>query len=70
MSPTDILDMIAKYGPGSIFVVLWWIERTDHQKTQIKLDASQDKVGNLSERVIVLMTEIKGLLSGEKRSAA
>lgn len=61
MSP-DWIDKLISGGPAAIFATLWWLERSDRRAVSAKLET-------LSERTLVLLTELKGLLSG-KRSGA
>jgi len=55
--PDAILEALVKYGPGAVFAVMWWLERTDRI-------GKDDKLSDLAERTIVLMTELKGLVIG------
>lgn len=56
------LEKLATASPALIFAALWWLERLDRKAASAKLET-------LSERTLVLLTELKGLLSG-KRSGA
>lgn len=58
MTVEVILDVLAKYGPGAIFAIMWWLERSERV-------ASQANLMSLAERTIVLMTELKGLITGK-----
>lgn len=60
--PPDWIDKLISGGPAAIFAALWWLERSDRKAASAKLEI-------LSERTLVLLTELKGLLSG-KRSGA
>lgn len=60
--PPDWLEKLISGGPALIFATLWWLERSDRKAVSAKLET-------LSERTLVLLTELKGLLSG-KRSGA
>lgn len=57
MIPDAVLDALAKYGPGSIFALMWWLERSERIALQANLTS-------LAERTIVLMTELKALVTG------
>lgn len=59
MEAGQILEIIKSGGWAlSPFLFwLWWRSDTERRDTQSKLE-------NLSERTIVIMTELKGLLSG------
>ena len=57
MSPETILDALTKYGPGAIFAFMWWLERSERVALQANL-------ASLAERTIVLMTELKALVTG------
>lgn len=56
------LEKVIAGSPALIFATLWWLERSDRKAASAKLET-------LSERTLVLLTELKGLLSG-KRSGA
>jgi hypothetical protein len=49
MSPAEIFDLIAKYGPGVIFALLWWLERGE------RIDA-QKEVKQIAKDSIVAIT--------------
>ena len=53
------LEKLATASPALIFATLWWLERLERRATVAKLE-------NLSERTLVLLTELKGLLSGKR----
>lgn len=57
--PPELLDLIAKGGAAlsPIFAFLWWLERSERIALQANLSS-------LSERTLVLMTELKGLVTG------
>lgn len=57
------LEKLATASPGLIFAVMWWLERSDRKSAYAKLET-------LSERTLVLMTELKGLLSGKSNGRA
>lgn len=54
----DWLEKLATTSPALIFAVMWWLERLDRKEAHTKLET-------LSERTLVLLTELKGLLSGK-----
>lgn len=53
------LEKLATASPALIFAALWWLERSDRKAASAKLET-------LSERTLVLLTELKGLLSGKR----
>jgi len=56
---------IIKSGGWALSPFLFWLWlRSDSERRAV-----QDKLDNLSERTIVLMTELKGLLSGKGSQA-
>lgn len=65
MEAASILEIIKSGGWAlSPFLFwLWWRSDSERRETQLKLE-------NLSERTIVIMTELKGLLSGNRGPAA
>jgi hypothetical protein len=54
----DWLERLATASPALIFAAMWWLERSDRKEAYAKLET-------LSERTLVLLTELKGLLSGK-----
>lgn len=60
--PPDWLERLAAASPAVIFATLWWLERADRQKAYTKLES-------LSERTHVVLTELKGLLTGSGKKA-
>lgn len=54
----DWLERLATASPALIFAAMWWLERLDRREAYAKLET-------LSERTLVLLTELKGLLSGK-----
>jgi hypothetical protein len=56
---TGILEKVIAGGPALIFAVLWWLERTDRISKDLKLE-------QLTERMLVLVTELKGMMTGKK----
>lgn len=65
MDAASILEIVKSGGWAlSPFLFwLWWRSDSERRETQVKLE-------NLSERCIVVMTELKGLLSGNRGPAA
>ncbi len=57
------LKELATASPSLIFATLYWLERIDRKAAYAKLET-------LSERTIVTLTELKGLLSGRKGNGA
>lgn len=53
------LEKLATASPALIFAFFWWLERLDRKAAYAKLET-------LSERTLVLLTELKGLLSGKR----
>lgn len=58
----DWLEKLATASPALIFATIWWLERSDRKAAYAKLEA-------LSERTHVVLTELKGLLSGKRNGA-
>jgi hypothetical protein len=56
---TGMLEKVIAGGPALIFAVLWWLERTDRISKDLKLE-------QLTERTLVLLTELKGMITGKK----
>lgn len=56
---TGMLEKVVAGGPALIFAVLWWLERTDRISKDLKLE-------QLTERMLVLITELKGMMTGKK----
>lgn len=56
---TGMLEKVIAGGPALIFAVLWWLERTDRISKDLKLE-------QLTERMLVLITELKGMMTGKK----
>jgi hypothetical protein len=56
---TGMLEKVIAGGPALIFAVLWWLERTDRISKDLKLE-------QLTERMLVLVTELKGMMTGKK----
>jgi hypothetical protein len=54
-----ILEKIIAGGPAVIFGLLWWLERSDRISKDLKLE-------QLTERTLVLLTELKGMITGKK----
>lgn len=52
------LERVAAASPAVIFATMWWLERLDRKEAHAKLET-------LSERTLILLTELKGLLSGK-----
>lgn len=60
MTAAEMFEYI-KAGGGILSPFLFWLWlRSETERRSV-----QDKLDNLSERTIVLMTELKGLLSGK-----
>jgi hypothetical protein len=61
LSLAQIFDLLGRYGPGGIFVMLWWFERSERKDSQKELKhVSRDTVAALSElkAVVGQMAEI------------
>lgn len=58
--PPDWIEKLLSAGPAAIFATMWWLERSDRKEASAKLET-------LSERTLVLLTELKGLLSGGRK---
>jgi hypothetical protein len=58
----DWLEKVVAGGPAAILGLMWWLERQDRKAAYAKLET-------LSERTIVLLTELKGLLSGKRNGS-
>lgn len=56
------LEKLASAGPAVIFATLWWLERSERKTVSAKLET-------LSERTLVTLSELKGLLSGKRNGA-
>lgn len=56
------LEKLASASPGLIFATLWFLERSERKAVSAKLET-------LSERTLVTLTELKGLLSGKRNGA-
>jgi hypothetical protein len=56
---TGMLEKVIAGGPALIFAVLWWLERTDRISKDLKLE-------QLTERMLVLITELKGMMTGKQ----
>jgi hypothetical protein len=56
---TGMLEKVIAGGPALIFAVLWWLERTDRISKDVKME-------QLTERTLVLLTELKGMITGKK----
>jgi hypothetical protein len=56
---TGILEKVIAGGPALIFAVLWWLERTDRISKDLKLE-------QLTERMLVLVTELKGMMTAKR----
>jgi hypothetical protein len=54
-----VLEKVIAGGPAMIFGWLWWLERTDRISKDLKLE-------QLTERMLVLVTELKGMMTGKK----
>ena len=57
------LEKLATASPALIFAVMWWLERVDRKQADKNLNS-------LSERTVVLLTELKWLLSGKRGNGA
>jgi hypothetical protein len=55
MTATAILDLLAKYGPGAVFLVLWWLERDERRD-------SQKELKQLTRDTVTTMAELKSLV--------
>lgn len=64
MIPPDIMAIITAGGSAlsPFLFYLWFTERAERREAQIKL-------GDLSERTLILMTELKGLVTGRGAGA-
>lgn len=58
----DWLKEAVAAGPAVIFATMWWLERLDRKEANKKLET-------LSERTLVTLTELKGMLSGKRNGA-
>ena len=61
LSLTQVFELLGRYGPGGIFLILWWIERSERRDTQRELRrVSRDTVASLSElkAVVSQMSEV------------
>lgn len=56
------LEKLATASPALIFATMYWLERLDRKAAYAKLET-------LSERTLVLLTELKGLLAGKRNGA-
>lgn len=59
----EFLEKLATASPALIFAVMWWLERLDRK------EANRD-LKTLSERTVITLTELKGLLSGRRGNGA
>jgi hypothetical protein len=55
MIPGEIFDLIAKYGPGVIFAIMWYLERDERKD-------SQKELKQLTRDTVTTMSEMKSLL--------
>jgi len=56
------LEKLATASPTLIFAAFWWLERLERKAVSTKLET-------LSERTLVTLSELKGLLSGKRNGA-
>lgn len=51
----SILAILKSYGPGAVFVALWWFERSERKDAQKELSV-------VSRDTITALNELKGLI--------
>lgn len=56
MTLPEVFEMLARYGPGGIFVILWWFERSERRDAQKEL-------AHVSRDTIAALGELKGLVA-------
>jgi len=57
------LERLATASPAAILALMWWLERLDRK------EAVRD-LKSLSERTVITLTELKGMLSGKRGNGA
>jgi hypothetical protein len=55
MGPAEVFELIAKYGPGVIFAILWYLERDERKDSQAELK-------QLTRDTVTTMTQLNSLV--------
>lgn len=55
MAPAEVFELIAKYGPGVIFAILWYLERDERKDSQAELK-------QLTRDTVTTMTQLNSLV--------
>ncbi len=71
MSEADLFLFVkdgGAYCSPLLLMALYWMNK-DRNRMMAELKSKSDKLEQLAERTIVIMTEFKGLLTGRKEAA-
>lgn len=67
MPVAEFLGLIGRYGPGGIFLILWWFERNERRDAQKELHAIAQDAVRASIELKTLINQLSEIFRSEKK---